>query len=65
MPVMNEANLRVLRPYRAYLPTPEWLRFHTRIAKLNQYLIDLFRWAAKLERARDAVGTLQWWTDNG
>ncbi|GIL69020.1 hypothetical protein Vretimale_17394 [Volvox reticuliferus] len=43
LPVMSEANHRVLRPYRMYLPTPEWFRFRTRMSKLNQYLIDLFR----------------------
>ncbi|GLC42904.1 hypothetical protein PLESTB_001812700 [Pleodorina starrii] len=49
LPVMSEANHRVLRPYRMYLPTPEWFRFRTRMAKLNQYLIDLFRrrWEAR------------------
>ncbi|EFJ45811.1 cytochrome P450 [Volvox carteri f. nagariensis] len=43
LPVMNEANHRVLRPYRMYLPTPEWFRFRTRMSQLNEYLIDLFR----------------------
>ncbi|KXZ46282.1 hypothetical protein GPECTOR_45g152 [Gonium pectorale] len=49
LPVMNEANHRVLRPYRMYLPTPEWFRFRSRMAKLNSFLIDLFRrrWQAR------------------
>ena len=43
LPVMEEANLRVLRPYRRFLPIPEWFRFRSRMAKLNAYLINFFR----------------------
>lgn len=43
LPVMTEANRRVLRPYRMYLPTPEWFRFRSRMQQLNTFLIDLFR----------------------
>lgn len=43
LPVMEEANVRVLRPYREYLPTPDWWRFRSRMAKLNSYLINFFR----------------------
>ncbi|GFR53077.1 hypothetical protein Agub_g15775 [Astrephomene gubernaculifera] len=49
LPVMNEANHRVLRPYRMYLPTPEWFRFRSRMGQLNSFLINLFRrrWQAR------------------
>ena len=40
---MEEANLRVLRPYRRFLPIPEWFRFRSRMAKLNAFLINFFR----------------------
>lgn len=44
LPVMEEANRRVLRPYRSYLPIlPEWWRFRSRMAKLNNFLITYFR----------------------
>lgn len=39
LPVMEEANHRVLRPYRSYLPTPEWWRFRSNMASLNKYLV--------------------------
>jgi hypothetical protein len=44
LPVMEEANLRVLRPYRQYLPTPDWFTFRSCMGKLNAYLINLFRY---------------------
>ena len=49
IPVMEEANARVLRPYRKYLPTPAWFAFRSRMAKLNEFLIGFFRerWAAR------------------
>lgn len=49
LPVMTEANARVLRPHRKYLPTPEWFRFRSRMAQLNAYLISMFRrrWQAR------------------
>ena len=40
---MEEANIRVLRPYRQYLPTPDWFRFRSRMRKLNDFLINFFR----------------------
>eukprot|EP00198_Chlamydomonas_reinhardtii_P012870 XP_001702207.1 cytochrome P450 [Chlamydomonas reinhardtii] len=58
LPVMNEANRRVLRPYRMYLPTPEWFRFSSRMGQLNGFLIDLFRrrWQARQAAAAAAQG---------
>jgi hypothetical protein len=44
LPVMTEANQRVLRPYRMYLPVlPAWWAFRSRMAKLNEFLINYFR----------------------
>ena len=43
LPVMTEANHRVLRPYRRFLPTPAWFRFRNNVGRLNAYLINLFR----------------------
>ena len=41
---MTEANQRVLRPYRMYLPLlPAWWQFRARMAKLNDFLITYFR----------------------
>lgn len=40
---MEEANHRVLRPYRQWLPTPDWFKFRSRMGQLNAYLINLFR----------------------
>jgi hypothetical protein len=57
---MEEANHRVLRPYRMYLPTPSWVRFRSRMAQLNKFLIDLFRWAATLDMHR---GSSAWQQD--
>ncbi|GFH17720.1 uncharacterized protein HaLaN_14410, partial [Haematococcus lacustris] len=43
LPVMEEANRRVLRPYRMYLPMlPEFWRFRWRMAELNNFLINYF-----------------------
>ena len=36
LPVMTEANLRVLQPWRCYLPVlPAWWAFASRISRLN------------------------------
>mmetsp|Transcript_27719 Transcript_27719/g.60701 ORF Transcript_27719/g.60701 Transcript_27719/m.60701 type:complete len:523 (-) Transcript_27719:909-2477(-) len=49
LPVMEEANQRVLRPHRKYLPTPSWFQFRSRMNKLNDFLINYFRqrWSAR------------------
>jgi hypothetical protein len=49
LPVMEEGNKRVLRPYRKYLPTPAWFSFKWRMSKLNSFLINLIRerWQAR------------------
>jgi hypothetical protein len=68
LPVMEEANLRVLAPWREYLPTPARWTFNSRMRRLNSYILGLLRkrWAAHqsgqgpdkpdvLERILDAV----------
>lgn len=49
LPVMEEANLRVLAPWREYLPTPAWWTFNSRMRRLNSYILGLLRkrWAAR------------------
>lgn len=43
LPVMEEGNQRVLRPYRKYLPTPSWFSFKHKMSQLNSYLVNLIR----------------------
>lgn len=47
---MEEANQRVLRPHRKYLPTPGWFKFRSNMAQLNAYLLGVIRgrWAARM-----------------
>lgn len=62
LPVMEEANLRVLRPYRMYLPTPSWWDFRARIKRLNLFLISYMRtrWEErKAGKARERVDILE------
>lgn len=42
-PIMEESNLRVLRPWRLYIPSMEWFRYRQRVHQLNQYLTGLIR----------------------
>jgi Cytochrome P450 len=48
LPVMEEANVRVLAPWREYLPTPTWWQFNSRMRSLNSYILGLLRkrWVA-------------------
>jgi len=60
LPVMEEANSRVLRPYRMYLPLlPEWWRFRSRMAALDSFLKNYFRHAQR----RGAGGMGVWGRD--
>lgn len=43
LPVMEESNLRVLAPWRAWLPTPSWFSYKSRIRRLNSFIISLLR----------------------
>ncbi|MEW5302059.1 MAG: hypothetical protein WDW36_004869 [Sanguina aurantia] len=56
LPVMEEANLRVLRPHRKFLPTPSWFQFRSRMAKLNTFLIGYCRARWQARQARHAQG---------
>lgn len=41
LPIVDECNLRVWYPYRAYLPTPTNLHFHRTVGKLNSFITNL------------------------
>lgn len=43
LPVMEEANRRVLSPWRTWLPTPASVRFNRRMDRLNSFIISLLR----------------------
>lgn len=43
LPIMVEGHRRVLRPWRKFIPGPEWFRQKRRVAMLNSFLIDLVR----------------------
>ena len=43
LPVMAEANLRAIRPWRQYLPTPSFFAFLWRMSRLNSYIRTLLR----------------------
>ncbi len=43
LPVMAEANLRAIRPWRQYLPTPAFFAFEWRMNHLNSYIKRLLR----------------------
>jgi hypothetical protein len=46
---MEENNLRVLRPWRHWLPSPSWFQYASRMRRLNSYIIGIMRerWAAR------------------
>eukprot|EP00668_Euglena_longa_P000649 GGOE01000788.1.p1 GENE.GGOE01000788.1~~GGOE01000788.1.p1 ORF type:complete len:517 (+),score=177.43 GGOE01000788.1:30-1580(+) len=43
LPIMGEAHRRVLRPWRAYIPSPEFFAFKRRVKALDVYIIRLLR----------------------
>lgn len=43
LPVMEEYNLRALRPWRAYLPSRAWLQCFHKMRQLNAYIKSLLR----------------------
>ena len=53
LPVMAEANLRSIRPWRPYIPTPSFFMFHWRMWQLNSYIRQLLRqrWNDRAHRA--------------
>jgi len=56
LPVMAEANLRSIRPWRQYIPTPSFFAFHWRMRQLNSYITQLLRqrWNSRPKRAASA-----------
>jgi hypothetical protein len=56
LPVMAEANLRSIRPWRPYIPTPSFFMFHWRMRQLNSYIRQLLRqrWNDRAHRAGTA-----------
>ena len=67
LPIMDECNARSLSPWRAYLPTPEWVAHKRRVRQLDAAIVRIIRdrWGAKrsgaevpddiLERVLDQV----------
>lgn len=49
LPVMTENNLRVLKPWRAYVPSLSRIRHKAKVRELNSYIKRLLhqRWAAR------------------
>ena len=49
LPLMTEGNLRALRPWRMYLPTPSWFKYRSGLAQLDAYVIRILneRWHAR------------------
>ena len=49
LPVMTENNLRVLKPWRAYIPSLSQLQHKAKVRQLNSYIKRLLhqRWAAR------------------
>eukprot|EP00667_Euglena_gracilis_P004450 EG_transcript_4466 len=43
LPIMEEANRRVLRPWRSYIPGPEFFAFKRRVKALDAYIVGLLR----------------------
>ena len=56
LPVMAEANLRSIRPWRPYIPFPSFFAFHWRMRQLNSYIRQLLRqrWNDRSKRAGTA-----------
>jgi hypothetical protein len=49
LPVMEESNLRALRPWRKYIPSKSWVDYLVKMWKLNQYIKGILqkRWAER------------------
>jgi hypothetical protein len=58
---MTEGNLRTLRPWRMYLPTPSWFRNRSLLVQLDAYVIKLLkeRWTAHQRGERSKSDLLQ------
>ena len=57
LPVMTENNLRVLKPWRAYLPSLAQLRHKDKVRRLNSYVKRLVhrRWAERQQSGNSAA----------
>lgn len=46
LPLMTEGNLRTIRRWRMFLPTPAWWRYRRLLARLDAFLVGLLqrRW---------------------
>eukprot|EP00884_Botryococcus_braunii_P016181 jgi/Botrbrau1/3246/Bobra.174_1s0018.1 len=60
LPVMEEYNLRALRPWRAYLPSKAWLDCYQKMRQLNGYIKELLRdrWQQRASGARHPTADL-------
>lgn len=56
LPVMAESNLRAVRPWREWLPTPSAWRHSRCLAALNEYITRILRerWRARAKGAASA-----------
>jgi len=59
LPVMTENNLRVLKPWRRYIPSVSQLQHKAKVRRLNSYIKHLIhtRWAEKQQSSKDGNQT--------
>ena len=59
LPVMTENNLRVLKPWRAYIPSLSQLQHKAKVRQLNSYIKRLLhqRWAARHRNGNSAANS--------
>lgn len=43
LPVMEENNIRTMRRWRMYFPSPDWFRHRSKVKQLDNYIIQLLR----------------------
>ena len=57
LPIMEEANLRSLRPWREFIPNAQWFRHRRRIADLDAYIVGVLRkrWSERYPHAKLAA----------
>lgn len=58
---MTEGNLRALRPWRMYLPTPSWFKYRSGLAQLDAYVIRILneRWHARAQGGKRKADLLE------
>lgn len=59
LPVMTENNLRVLKPWRSYIPSLSQLQHKAKVCSLNSYIKRLLhkRWAEKQQSSKKGTHT--------